>query len=152
VTAAPASPEARRTDPAEPWYAGGLRFTCTQCGNCCSGAPGYVWATAEEIRGIARRLGLKVEQFMKRHVRRVGGRFSLKEKRGGDCEFLHRQADGRAICSIYEDRPRQCRTWPFWKENLSSPEAWGEASLGCPGMNNGAHHPLPVIQKALALR
>eukprot|EP00961_Rhodomonas_salina_P046921 629705-Rhodomonas_salina.2 len=29
---------------------------------------------------------------------------------------------GKAICSLYEARPKQCRTWPFWPENLASPE------------------------------
>ena len=34
------------------WYQAGLRFGCTQCGNCCSGPPGYVWVNREEIRAI----------------------------------------------------------------------------------------------------
>ena len=25
------------------WYHLGLRFQCTGCGDCCTGAPGYVW-------------------------------------------------------------------------------------------------------------
>ena len=29
--------------PGEPWYRDGLRFQCTQCGNCCTGDPGVVW-------------------------------------------------------------------------------------------------------------
>ena len=39
------------------WYRGGLRFSCTQCGKCCSGAPGYVWVTKDEIEQIAAFLG-----------------------------------------------------------------------------------------------
>ncbi|MFM1805538.1 MAG: hypothetical protein RL136_2417, partial [Planctomycetota bacterium] len=35
------------TDAQAPWYAEGLRFECTQCGNCCSGGPGAVWFTPE---------------------------------------------------------------------------------------------------------
>ena len=34
---------------AQPWYAAGLQFGCTECGNCCAGAPGYVWISTEEI-------------------------------------------------------------------------------------------------------
>ena len=132
-----------------PWYGGGLRFTCTQCGNCCSGAPGYVWVTARGVRALAKRLEMPVADFQRRHVRNVGVRMSLREKRDGDCDWLRRLDDGRAICGVYEDRPSQCRTWPFWDENLSSPEAWAEASRDCPGINNGQHHPLPVIQAAL---
>ena len=45
-------------DAVRPWYAEGLRFECTQCGNCCSGGPGAVWFTSEEAGGMARALGL----------------------------------------------------------------------------------------------
>ena len=37
----------------QPWYAEGLKFTCTQCGNCCTGGPGFVWISREEIRRLA---------------------------------------------------------------------------------------------------
>ena len=36
-----------------PWYRYGLSFECTQCGNCCTGGPGFVWVEEEEIRAIA---------------------------------------------------------------------------------------------------
>src|SRR5262245_18529291 len=26
----------------EPWYQDGLEFTCTRCGKCCTGEPGFV--------------------------------------------------------------------------------------------------------------
>ena len=30
--------------PSDAWYAEeGLAFECTGCGDCCTGAPGYVW-------------------------------------------------------------------------------------------------------------
>ena len=37
----------------KPWYADGLRFACTQCGNCCTGEPGFVWVNDAEIAAIA---------------------------------------------------------------------------------------------------
>ena len=40
------------------WYRDGLRFECTQCGKCCTGAPGYVWLTIPEIYRIAEFLGI----------------------------------------------------------------------------------------------
>ena len=36
-----------------PWYHEGLSFTCSQCGDCCTGAPGYVWVNNEEIAALA---------------------------------------------------------------------------------------------------
>lgn len=139
-------PEAAQPD----WYAQGLTFTCTQCGNCCSGAPGYVWITARELVRIAQHLVMEPQQFERRHVRRVGPRRSLLERADGDCEFLERLPSGKTRCRIHPVRPVQCRTWPFWKSNLASPAAWENAAAGCPGINHGEHRPLPTIQAALA--
>lgn len=132
-----------------PWYAEGLRFTCTQCGNCCSGPPGYVWINDEELRALAAHFGLTPIEFEQRHTRRAHGRRSLLEQSNGDCEFLRRDPDGKRRCSVYLTRPLQCRTWPFWRSNVDSPRAWERAARACPGMNQGEHHPLPVIQAAL---
>lgn len=134
---------------AAPWYADGLQFACTQCGNCCSGAPGYVWVSPDEIDRIAGYRALAPADFARRHVRRVGMRHSLLERADGDCEFLERLADGKTRCTIHPVRPVQCRTWPFWKSNLESREAWAEVAQDCPGMNKGPHFPLPVIQAAV---
>jgi Fe-S-cluster containining protein len=128
-----------------PWYAAGLAFECQECGNCCSGPEeGYVWATAEEIDAIAGYLEMDRKEFQRRFVRRVGLRFSLVErKKVKDCIFLE---DGR--CAIYPVRPRQCRTWPFWKSNISSPDDWCEASGTCPGINRGDLHSAEKIRQA----
>jgi Fe-S-cluster containining protein len=134
----------------QPWYSDGLCFSCTQCGNCCSGAPGYVWVTRPEIRALAEHLGLTLEEFHARHLRRVGNALSLLELPGGDCEFLERRDAGTTRCRIHVVRPVQCRTWPFWKSNLQSSQAWEITGRSCPGINRGPHHPLPVIQAALA--
>jgi Fe-S-cluster containining protein len=136
--------------PKQPWYGQGLRFECTRCGNCCSGAPGYVWVTLDECRLIAQALRLALEEFLRRHVRRVGTRLSLLEKRGGDCEFLVRTPDGPTTCAIHAARPVQCRTWPFWPSNVESEQAWQAAARECPGINRGLHHPLPVVQAQVA--
>jgi len=131
------------------WYAEGLSFSCTRCGNCCGGAPGYVWVQPADIIAIAAHLGMPPARFETQHTRRVGRRQSLLELPGGDCEFLVRDPDGTTRCRIHTVRPVQCRTWPFWKSNLHSARAWEAAARHCPGINHGQHHPLPVIQEAL---
>jgi len=132
------------------WYAGGLRFQCTQCGDCCSGAEGYVWVNQEEIDGMARRLGMTPADFESRYVKRVGVRRSLKERPGGDCVLLDEKA---RTCTAYEERPRQCKTWPFWDSNLRSPEAWAEAAEACPGCNKGSVVPLEqIVEQAARIR
>jgi uncharacterized protein len=134
-----------------PWYAAGLSFTCTQCGNCCTGGPGFVWISSREIDRLADHLQLSREQVIDRYCRKVQGKYSLKEHRNPrgqyDCTFLKevKVAAGnggkvihtKRVCTIYPVRPLQCRTWPFWSENLSSPERWNRSAQKCPGMNRG---------------
>ncbi len=135
----------------EKWYKDGLSFTCTQCGNCCSGAPGYVWATREELAGIAKFLGREDGQLDSTYVRRVGLRFSLTERSDGDCIFLRREG-GKAMCGIYPVRPLQCRTWPFWTENLRSEKDWERVGRNCPGVDSGRSHTYVQIETARTQR
>ncbi len=133
---------------AEPWYSEGLRFTCTGCGDCCTGAPGYVWVNQQEIDALATRLGLSAEAFEKQFVRKLGVRRTLKERKNYDCVFL----DGETHrCTVYEDRPRQCRTWPFWDSNLKSPDAWQTACEACPGAGQGKLYSIDLIAEQAAV-
>jgi Fe-S-cluster containining protein len=126
-----------------PWYQAGLRFTCSQCGNCCTGAPGFVWVNNEEIAALAALVGLDVEAFEDQYVRRVGARKSLKEFPNGDCVFF----DGQTRkCTVYGARPRQCKTWPFWDSNLKTPADWEYTCGVCPGSGQGALHQLDAIE------
>lgn len=119
-----------------PWYADGLAFGCTGCGRCCSGPEeGYVWVSPEEIRLAGGALKISPEEFRRLYTRQVGSRTSLIEQAGLDCTFLRASPEGGKRCMIYAARPIQCRTWPFWKMNLSNPRAWSEAGQKCPGIN-----------------
>jgi len=125
-----------------PWYADGLRFGCQACGRCCGGAPGYVWMTADEMADIARYVGMPVKAFRRTYVRRSWRGLTLKEKPNYDCVML----DGSGRCMIYDVRPLQCRTWPFWPSNLVSPAAWQAASRRCPGMDTGPRYAFEQIE------
>lgn len=132
---------------AKAWFKEGLRFTCTQCGNCCTGAPGYVWINDGEILALAKRLGLDEATFRRKYTRAVGKRgISLTEKPNNDCVFFTK---GKG-CSVYEDRPKQCRTWPFWQPLLAKRSDWDAASEGCPGMNRGTLHDAVSIAQTAA--
>jgi hypothetical protein len=139
----------------QPWYADGLSFTCTQCGNCCTGAPGYVWISDEELSRLAEHLKTSVEQVVTQYCRRVGGRVSLNEHRtpqgNYDCVFLREQrvpgeSEPRRTCAVYPVRPLQCRTWPFWDANLSSEQSWRHAARRCPGIGKGRPFTLGQIE------
>lgn len=122
------------------WYAQGLTFTCTQCGHCCTGPTGYVWFDMDELTAMAEYAGLAPTHFLRKHARKIDGRWSLNERRVNgqyDCVFLQRDDAGRALCTIYPVRPMQCRTWPFWPENLEAADDWFDAAKNCPGMRNG---------------
>jgi uncharacterized protein len=128
----------------QPWYRDGLRFECTQCGNCCTGAPGHVWVNKQEIQQLAAWIGeADAEAFEDQYVRRIGVRRSLREHPDGDCVFFDPQARG---CSAYEARPRQCRTWPFWASNLRTEAAWQRTCSVCPGSGHGQLHSLETIE------
>lgn len=119
----------------------GLRFGCTQCGNCCSGGPGVVLVNDQEIDALAARLGMDRQRFIDAYTNQTPRGRSLNEHRteqGLDCVFLDRQSlPGRAICSVYEDRPIQCRVWPFWNDIVRTRRTWVKASGNCPGIDRG---------------
>jgi len=116
------------------WYSAGLRFKCRGCGGCCTGEPGYVWVTDEEIERISKAVGLPRYQFENSFVRLVAGKKkSLIELPGGDCVLFDPQTRG---CRVYADRPVQCRTWPFWNQNIDRPSSWQKTAKFCRGCNN----------------
>jgi Fe-S-cluster containining protein len=119
--------------PQEPWYRDGLRFTCTRCGHCCTGEPGFVWVNDDEMQAIADFLGDEPERVVAFYTRRLERGRSLRERANGDCVF-YQAGTG---CTIYPVRPRQCRTWPFWESNVRTPEAWTRTCRSCPGSGKG---------------
>ncbi len=131
-----------------PWYKDGLRFKCTGCGDCCTGAPGFVWVNKDDIAALAAEVGLDEATFESRYVRQIGVRKSLKELDNFDCVFF----DGETRkCKVYKARPRQCRTWPFWESNIRTPEAWAETCQACPGSGTGRLYQLGEIEAQKAV-
>ena len=135
------------------WFEDGLRFSCTQCGNCCTGLPGAVWFTQEEGMAMAKKLGITIDHFYKRFARKIGTRWSLTENVIAgkyDCVFLDRETE-KPSCKLYGARPSQCRTWPFWPENLRSEASWLRAKhkTPCLGMDTGRLIPASEIHLTL---
>ncbi len=118
----------------DPWYRDGLRFECIGCGRCCTGEPGYVWVSAAETRALARALAMSAREFRQQYVRTVHERWSLIELPNGDCVFFDRVT---RRCKVYDARPIQCRTWPFWHSNVRTLRTWQETCHACPGSGQG---------------
>jgi Fe-S-cluster containining protein len=130
-----------------PWYKDGLRFTCTQCGDCCTGTPGFVWVNDAELAAIAEHRGESVEEVTALYTRLAERGRTLREKGDGDCVFYQRGVG----CTVYPVRPRQCRTWPFWESNVATPERWRKTCDICPGSGHGELIPAEEITKRLKI-
>ncbi|MDT8334877.1 MAG: YkgJ family cysteine cluster protein [Desulfurivibrionaceae bacterium] len=106
---------------------------CKTCGgHCCRGRAGYVWTSAEELEKMAAAMKMAVPLFFKQYARRVQGRLSLRERViNGEhlCCFFDLSA---RRCAIYEVRPEQCRTFPFWDIFREEPR---ELFDECPGVS-----------------
>jgi Fe-S-cluster containining protein len=132
--------------PKGPWFKDGVRFACTRCGKCCGGGPGYVWVSEEEVRALAERLQISTREFRQRHTFKTPkGGTSLRDKENYDCIFYDRDTG----CTVYEDRPRQCRTWPFWDKVMTSQATWDIEAEDCPGMNKGPRHEAESILRVV---
>lgn len=130
------------------WYKDGLRFKCTGCGKCCGGAPGYVWLTEFDIKRLSEHLGISEGELLNKHCRQINGNYSLKEQSiTYNCIFLKDKQ-----CSVYEGRPTQCRTYPFWGKNVASRRTWEDTRRECEGVDHKEANliPLSVIRERLA--
>ena len=95
---------------------------CNSCnGNCCIGESGYIWINSNEIQVLALHLNLTVEDLKFRYLNKIGYKYSIKEvqlaKNNYACCFFDLD---KKQCTVYDARPSQCRTFPFWdyfKEN-----------------------------------
>jgi len=115
------------------WYSDGLKFECTGCGGCCTdhGEYAYVYLLQPEIEAIAEYLELSVDDFRQKYCLHSDELVYLKMETP-DCLFFK---NGK--CVIYPVRPKQCRTWPFWKDNLDK-ETWdNDVKPFCPGIGKG---------------
>jgi Fe-S-cluster containining protein len=142
--------------PKGPFYAEGLRFSCTRCSACCRYGPGVVFLSEKDAGLLAIKLEMGYTDFVETYCRwipvdmagTVSGegreRLSLKERSNYDCIFWNNG------CSVYEARPLQCRTFPFWKSVLASPDIW--EGLDCPGAGKGTLHGMQYIESCLARR
>ena len=134
------------------FYSRGLRFSCKRCSTCCRFEPGFVFLCDKDVSALKAALKLGHDDFMKLYCRWVPNgdgknRLSLKEKLNCDCVFWEKEG-----CRVYEARPLQCVTFPFWPSVLKDEESWEMAASGCPGMNQGITHSPGSIEKLMSSR
>jgi len=127
------------------FYQDGIRFECQGEGKCCisRGRYGYVYLSFNDRRRLAVHLGITNAEFASTYANKVDGLYELKYT-GKDCPFLKR---GR--CDVYDARPGQCRTWPFWPENMNSVVWERDVASWCPGVGRGRLYTADEIEDIL---
>lgn len=122
-----------------------MQFECQGSGKCClsRGEFGYVYLTLSDRRRISKALKLSVGEFTRKFCVETDGLYHLKDPEK-DCQFLEKNR-----CTIYEARPEQCRTWPFWPENMKARVWKVDVASYCPGVGKGRLISAEEIQRIL---
>ena len=79
-------------------------YTCNRCMSCCHDA--HIALDPYEIARLARNLRISTTEFIAKYL--IEGGIVLRNKHGGACSLL-----GERVCSVYQDRPLVCRTYPL---------------------------------------
>ena len=98
------------------WEKEPIRFECqADCFKCCI-KPGIVNFDREDIRNAADFLKISPAEFKKTFLTRDEGYWVIEVgEEGAPCSFLTDQG-----CGIHPAKPKQCQSYPFWRENMDS--------------------------------
>lgn len=109
-----------------------LDFSCQRCSNCCRLEPGAVFLTQEDAENISEILNLSLNDFLTKYCREIyKGKIpvvALKEKKNYDCILWNNG------CTVYNARPIQCRTYPYWPYIVESKEYIDLEKRRCKGI------------------
>lgn len=119
-------------------------FSCTQCGACCynfvddNGNRSAVYLTEKDLYLLNTQLKMNPEDLASAYLDVKNDFIILKHKTIGTiscCIFL----ESNKKCQIYDVRPEQCRTYPYWgpqfRGDKTQEEFWRhEAKTRCPGI------------------
>jgi uncharacterized protein len=138
-----------------PFYAQGLRFCCARCSACCRYESGFVFLSEKDVSLLGAVLNMGYNTFTEAYCRWIPAgngdlQLSLKEKSNFDCIFWAKEpAEG---CTVYDKRPLQCRSFPFWPSIVNSKRNWEMAAQDCPGIGKGKLHSQDSVDKWLSAR
>jgi Fe-S-cluster containining protein len=89
------------------------RLDCVKCPSLCCRMAGYVRVGREDIRRLAKHLGVTAAEFERRHVVEVTKKGEKRIKEGfKSCQFLTEDR----MCGVYEARPTDCRGYVCWNQ------------------------------------
>ena len=105
---------------------------CQTCvGHCCRWG-GYVWVEEADLIAMAELMNMKLDDFANDYIKAAYGRLSIQERlRDGEyhCALFDPSTNH---CLVYEVRPEQCRTFPYWEQYRSNYKKILEL---CPGIS-----------------
>ena len=107
--------------------------------------PGIIYFDSEDIRNAADYLGISPSELKKTFLTRDDGEWVLEV--GGDgapCSFLTDTG-----CGIHDGKPKQCQSYPFWRENMDSKSMWKLVGGFCPGIDTGPMIKIGTIKSFL---
>lgn len=126
------------------WEKEPLRFECqTDCFRCCL-KPGLVYFDRDDIKNAAQYLECTPAEFKSAYLKRDSGGWVLEVDDDQPCRFLTTKG-----CGIHDAKPKQCRAYPFWKENLVNRNTWKLVGGFCPGIDRGPMVAVETIQSLL---
>ena len=114
------------------WQTEGLQFGCTGCGRCCQ-TEGEVWFDTDEFYDLAIHLNIPFQTALDQYTSTItGGWVKLKNKfiddiENDQCVFLCN--DDNKTCTVYNVRPTQCRTYPYWPSLLVNRGSWDNEAV-----------------------
>ena len=99
------------------------QIKCEDCGNCCRILQPRL--SRNDIRRLSKRLDMKAGAFVETYLEQDEEGLRIREL---PCPFF----DG-GVCSVYEDRPAECRGYPYLNKDIA-PRMWGviDRSAQCP--------------------
>lgn len=132
-----------------------MKFECQEScgGKCCSagwdGKAAFIFLTKNDMRSISKFVKQPVDEFASkgefkftRFTKKKTQQWFLKDSET-TCRFFN-----KGKCGIYEVRPIQCRTFPFWPENMNA-RKWKELATFCPGIGKGKAQSLDVLHEQI---
>lgn len=98
-----------------------LKNKCQYCGQCCAAGEAISQAivTDEEIKTIAKRTGMKPEEFVGIRYYNIIEYKIIERKHNGACIFL-KENENSLACEIYDILPEFCARYP----SDSAEQAW----------------------------
>ena len=104
-----------------------MEFKCKKCGNCCN-CDGYLFVDLKDVVNISKFLKITSDEFILKYLTKDDDDRFYVSNINKVCVFYENG------CTIYDVRPWQCRSYPYWYNIVKSKKNWNKESTFCKGM------------------